>query len=639
VALEPHRSSLPAEIPDLKPVDWADVAERVRRHRVVLGGIAMVAAACVLKAVALNHSYFQQDDFAVMAKATAGPFGFQYLFQSYAGHLIPGMFALAWMLTRISAYNWSLSAGTVLVFAALAGLGMLKALRTLFGDRPLILLPLAVYLFTPLTVPALTWWMVGLQEMPLELAIVMAVDQHVRYVRQGRLRNAIFAALWVVFGLAFNERANALPVLLLALTSAFLVGRGSWLGATRRTLRRHWRAWSMYLAAMAADIAIYVLQLNTSSEPLRAPTSVSTGATVAWDLVEKTLVPGALGGPWRWLPMTAGSSYAIAAPPALLVAVAWIAAAAVVVGSILYRRNGWRAWAILLGWVVVADIIPVEAGRVAFFGTILGFETRYVADAVPVLAICLALAIAPVAGEQHAYRPGMPDSFRRGVVGGFVAGAFLLGSLWSVVSFEDVTSSAAARSYLANARAAVAAAKPATTVLDSPAPNSVIDAGLFGRYGRVEQVLSPLTSRMPSASRIRWVQRPAGTVPDLLTFDSQGNLVPIALAGPYSVAAQPPGAPRCTAVTRRGVTIRLIPNPTWAPYPKLVWTLAIGYVSGPNVMLAVTYAGQHALLTLTHGLGNTYVTVHGSASRLTLRTIGGGVCVGTVQVGDFGASS
>jgi hypothetical protein len=111
VALEPHRSSLPAEIPDLKPLDWADVADRFLRHRVALSGIAMVAAACVLKAVALSHSYFQQDDFAVMAKATAGPFGLQYLFQSYAGHLIPGMFAVAWVLARGSAYNWGLSGG------------------------------------------------------------------------------------------------------------------------------------------------------------------------------------------------------------------------------------------------------------------------------------------------------------------------------------------------------------------------------------------------------------------------------------------------------------------------------------------------------------------------------------------------
>lgn len=597
----------------------------------------MVVAACILKAVALSHSYFQQDDFAVMAKATAGPFGFGYLFQSYAGHLMPGMFAIAWVLARVSAYNWGLASGTVLVIAALAGLGMLKALRTLCGERPLILLPLAVYLFTPLTVPALTWWTAGLGEVPLELAIIMAVDQHARYVRDGRLRNAIFAASWVVFGLAFNERANALPVLLLALTSAFFIG-GGWLRAIVRTLRRHWPAWSMYLAAMAADIAIYVLQLNAAHEPLRAPTSVGTGATVAWDLLKNTMVPGALGGPWKWTPITPGS-YAVAAPPALLVAVAWIAAAAIVTGSIVYRRHAWRAWAILLGWLAVADIIPVEAGRVAFFGTILGFETRYVADAVPVLAICLALAVLPVAGERHAYRSGIPANFPAAAVSGFVAGAFLIGSLWSVISFEDVTNSAA-RSYISNAQAGIAAAKPATTVLDSSAPNSIIDAELFGKYGRVQQVLSPLTSRVPPGSRIRWIPRPVGTIPDLQTFDNQGNLVPIAVVWPYLVASPRPGAPRCTAVTSRGVTIPLIPNPTWAPYPNLVWTLAIGYVSGPGVRLAVTYAGQHAQVTLAHGLGNTYVTVRGSATRLVLRNLGpGGVCVGTVQVGAFGAAS
>ena len=51
----------------------------------------------------------------------------------------------------------------------------------------------------------------------------MAVDQHVRYIRGGRIRNAVFAGLWVVFGLAFFEKAAGIPLLLFALTSAFLI--------------------------------------------------------------------------------------------------------------------------------------------------------------------------------------------------------------------------------------------------------------------------------------------------------------------------------------------------------------------------------------------------------------------------------
>jgi hypothetical protein len=457
-------------------------------------------------------------------------------------------------------------------------------------------------------------------------------------LRYGRQRNAIFTAIWILFGLAFNERATVLPVLLLALTSAFFV-EGGWVKAIWRTLRRHWLAWLMYFAALAADVAVYVLQLDTSSQPLRLPSSIGSGASVAWNLLQNTLVPGALGGPWKWSPITAGSSYAVTSTPALLVALSGIIVVLTITASILSRRHAWRAWAILLGWVVAADIVPIEVGRVAIFGQILGFETRYVADAMPVLAICLAAAFVPVAGVQDAYWSPVSASVRVPALSGFAVGVLLIGSLWSVIAFENATSSMAARTYLADARAAITAAKPGTMVLDTTLPNSVVFAGLFGKYGKVQQALTPLTNQVRRKDRIRWLQRPAGTIPDLVAFDSLGNLVPIGVVWPYSVDGLPPGAPNCTAVTSRGVSLPLLPNPTWAPYPNLPWTLAIGYVSGPGVELDVNYGGQEAQVALTKGLGNVYLQVHGTATTLTLQNLGtSGVCVGNVRVGDFGAT-
>jgi len=63
----------------------------------------------------------------------------------------------------------------------------------------------------------------------------------------------------------------------------------------------------------------------------------------------------------------------------------------VIIASLWYRRRAWPAWIILLGWLVVVDIVPVVLGRLAVFGIPLATQTAYVADAAPVLAICLAI--------------------------------------------------------------------------------------------------------------------------------------------------------------------------------------------------------------------------------------------------------
>src|SRR5205807_1194400 len=85
----------------------------------------------------------------------------------------------------------STGAGWLVAMRALAGLALLRALRTLFGNRMALLLPLAVFLFTPIALTDLSWWAVGCQAVPVQLALAMAVDQHVRYIRTGRIRNVV----------------------------------------------------------------------------------------------------------------------------------------------------------------------------------------------------------------------------------------------------------------------------------------------------------------------------------------------------------------------------------------------------------------------------------------------------------------
>jgi hypothetical protein len=138
-----------------------------------------------------------------------------------AGHMAPLGFAISWVLAHIALYNWPLTCIVILALVAAACFALLRVLRTLFGARPAILIPLAVYLFCPLALAAVDWWSVAVQTLPLELSIFLAVDAHVRYVRTGRMRMAVAAAGWLLLGLATVQKGAVTPLLLFALTSGF----------------------------------------------------------------------------------------------------------------------------------------------------------------------------------------------------------------------------------------------------------------------------------------------------------------------------------------------------------------------------------------------------------------------------------
>ena len=147
---------------------------------------------------------------------------------------------------------------------------MLRVLRTLFGDRPAILIPLAVYLFSPLALAAVDWWSVAAQTLPLEMSIFMAVDAHVRYVRSGRMRTAVAAAGWLLLGMATVQKGAVVPLLLFALTSAFFV-EGRWIAAVAVAARRYWRAWALYGVAAGRVLRALLQQAADLDHPAQRP--------------------------------------------------------------------------------------------------------------------------------------------------------------------------------------------------------------------------------------------------------------------------------------------------------------------------------------------------------------------------------
>jgi hypothetical protein len=612
----------------VRVVDWPEFAAWARVRGVPIGGLILIAAQLVWKSVFLSHYYFWQDDFHFLELAREHSFTWNYLTYVGAGHLTPGDYAIFWAVARTSPYNWGFAAGITVVLLAAAGVAALRLMRTLFGDRPAILVPLAIYLLTPLTMPDIRWWSSGMESLPLQIATFMALNAQVHYVRTRRFWHAIAATAWVLVGLVFFEKGVALPLLLLAVTSAFLM-EGNWAKAIGRSLQAFWREWVIQVVVVAAWAALLVYSLHTSSTQPGTPGSAGGVVTFIVKLVKDTFVPGAIGGPWQWLP-SGDSEFAYSAPPSALAWLALIVAALVIAVSIWHRRYAWRAWAILAGWVAAADIAPVLLGRISELGpSVLGLETRYVADAAPILAICVGLAFWPVTGQPDRTRrrttvPGA-DQFWRMVAAGLV-GAFVIGSVWSVQAFQTDTSSAPVRLYMANARAALAEA-PAGTVIEDGAVPPTLMTGLFGTYYvRASKVLGVLGQAAHPAG-VRWTEQPAGTIDHLMVFGSDGRLHEASVWGKPSVPRR-----GCQAV-RHGRAVVRFTAATWSSTRVLrVAYLAANAVGGQDV--TVSYGASSQQLTLRAGLHSAWFIERGSTTSVTFSGPAmRGLCVGSMAAG------
>ncbi|MGE5132595.1 MAG: hypothetical protein ACM32E_06750, partial [Gemmatimonadota bacterium] len=337
--------------------------------------------------------------------------------------------------------------------------------------------------------------------------------------------------------------------------------------------------------------------------------------------------------------------------PAALQQLSWAIFAIVVVVSCIRRVHAWRAWAILAGWIVAADMAPVVLGRLgAIPGILLGTQTRYLEDAAPVLALCAGLAFLPLAQEQDVIKFRLPAARPATVL---LLSVCLVGSFWSLQSFQSQNNgdAVAARSYIATARAAVSAAPAGTLILDGPTPVWVMAPQIFGLYSYTSRVIGPIAHGEP-AKHLAWTGALRGVASSLMVFNSQGQLLPVELLGPASgpPPAQPPGrssgkaagkasrkasgktsGPRCWGVTTTGTRV-----PVNGTLYRWSWMVRLDY-SGPAASAAVNYGGAWAAVALPAGTHSFYVPVTGGGSVVTVRlaTPAPGWCLSGLAVGSL----
>jgi hypothetical protein len=595
------------------------LVEQARRHQVTLGALGLILATLIWKGAFLSHFYFRQDDFWLMDAAAKNGLSGHYLLRVWSGQFIPGAYVLGWLQMKIAVYSWAVGAGVEIVLIAVASLMAWRALRTLLGNRPAILIPLALYLASPLTFQSYSWWISAVETVPLQIAIFGSLDAHIKYVRTHRLRHAVAAACWLAFGLLCFEKAAVIPLLLFAVTAGFLVRRRSLLAATRTAVAGFWRAWALYVGVLGIYLIVFFIELARWKTARPAVPNVHVAARFSWSLIYHSFLPGLLGGPWHWA-ISAGAAGGNAQPSH---DVAWLALAVVagiVVATLLTRRRAWRGWAILFGWLLVDDILPVVAGRVANFPSyagLLGTQTRYVADISAVAAIAVAVIFWPVsapagdtAGNGGHIREFFDSATWRKAAVALVA-VFAIGSAWTVAQYQQHTV-VPVSSYITNARAALANVPAKTVILDRPVPNNVM-INVYGHDDWTSTVLGPLAA---PAAHIDWAARPAGNIGHLEMFGPDGRLYAAAIEGVTGTSRSVFGA--CLTGQKHQLVVPLPVRPSLAPWVRV---LRIGYLANAGAAgssVTVTYNGSTHEIPITGTVNNAYLPVTGTSPEVTL---------------------
>lgn len=607
---EPSVASEPAERRSVWDWDAATVA-RVATTLVVIQAL--------WRAWIAFQGYFTGDDFVFAYYASVKPLDLAYLLRDHIGHLMPGAFALAWLLDKVAPLNYTLVVLVDLALQALTALGLYKLLVLLFGPRKGILLPLAFFLFLPLDVDAFLWWAAALNHIPMQLGMVWATYCHARFLKGHGKRWWLFGILWFLVALSAFEKAVLIVPVLLSLS--ILLDRGrTVMQSLAHNLVRHWYVWTGYVTLGVLYAWLYTTHVHFGFDySPQAPTV----AQLASRVVGTTVVPSLFGGPWHWIPI--GFSGGAAAPPGWAKWLSWELLAVLVVATVLLRRFAARAW-IFFAVYLTADIALIALGRLSFIGPVIGLASRYVADAAFPATLTLAFIALPLIGETDPYtelgrrlHDALLDRKWLPLGAAFLAAnAFLASAVITTQNDAALWSDNPARAYMTNAQKTLAQAPKNISLLGQPVPDRVLNP-LFTPFNDSSHMLAPYRDRPPFSARTT----------KLYMFDDSGALVPAKVSGVDSKRGPLANCGYAATADRPAAIPLTIPVYAWD------WTMRIGYLAGADTTAHVRFGAVDVPVTFKKGLNDVFFPVVAGGSSVYVDGIkpGAAVCIDKVTVG------
>lgn len=582
-------------------------------NRVQRAAVALIAVQLVIRAVLAFGGYFYWDDLILTGRAgTQSLLSAGYLFDDHDGHVMPGAFLVAGVITRLAPLNWIGPAISLVALQLLASLALLRALYVILGWRPVLLVPLTFALFTPLAVPGFAWWAAALNSLPMLAALAWVCADAILLVRTGARRYAITGAAVYFGGLLFFEKAAVIPFVAFAV-AALLAYVGGDDGALRTVWRRGCRLWSVSLALTAAWIGVYLAVVDQKRW--------SFDLAMTWDLLSRSfthgIVPGLAGGPWSWQRWAPASPWAT--PPAAAMVLGWLVLVAVVAVSLLRKQRIGPVWLAALGYAVACQI-PIYLMRSSRFTALeLAQTLRYLPDLVVVLALLAAV------GFCAPNRPGrrvLDASAARTLVAVGVAVAFVASSMYSTATFLRVWRDSPVPSYLHNARSSLAAAHAESS---APLLDQEVDPLILQRVAWPENLASHMFALLRDRPEF------AGATTEPRMFDSAGRLVDAKVTWVRTIVPGP--APQCGYLVQPGVPVRM---PLDGPLLPADWTTEINYLANSEGSMTMTLSeGVETKIPVHPGLNRVFVRLSGAgdAIQVAATTAALSVCIASGPLG------
>ena len=447
---------------------------------------------------------------------------------------------------------------------ALASLALLRLLRVLMGDRPALLVPLALGLFTPIALGSLTWWAAALNSLPLQIALAWFLAEAVLLARTGRRRHALSGTAALAFGFAFYLKAVLLPPIAFAVVVVVLIRDGArW--PVVAALRRAALLWAGTVLVVAGWAVAYLTTRESD------PTGDQANANAVVLLVEsgfKALAPAVLGGPFQWDVLRGGAP--LADSPPWSVTVAWVALLIACMWTSVRLRGAWTVWVLVVG-TVAAGLLLAAAGRSgAGWSPLLPMAYRYFAAEAVLFpaALALLLSLHP-RSPRSPDRPGRAARSWRGALVSVLTAAFVAAGTLSTVSHGRAWEADPTSDYLETALASLAAAGP-VPMLDQTVPQDVLWEQA-APANRLSRVFGPAEDRPPIEA---WTS-------ELRMLDQTGRLRPaVVVPGPRVLDG--PGPDCGWAVGDTGTTVGLE-----GPLPSGEWTAELHYVAAAGGSVSV----------------------------------------------------
>jgi hypothetical protein len=580
---------------------------------VAVAAVLLIVVQLVVRAVLAFGGYFYWDDLILVGRAgTQDLLSSSYLFDDHDGHVMPGAFLVAGIITRLAPLVWAWPAVSLVVLQLLVSLSVLRALYVILGWRPVLLIPLSFALFTPLGVPGFAWWAAALNSLPMLAALAWVCADAILLVRTGNRRYAITGVLVYLGGLLFFEKSAVIPFVAFAVVALLCYVQGD-NAALRTVWRRGLQFWVAALALTAAWVALYLLIVDHRRW--------SSDLAMTWDLLRRSvthgIVPGLAGGPWEWQRWAPASPWGV--PPASVMALGWLTLAAVLAVSLLRKRRIGLIWLVAAGYALACQI-PIYLLRSSKFTALeLAQTLRYFPDLVIVLTLLAGVAFC----APNRVRSGWLDASRaRTAVVAAAVLAFSASSLYSTSTFLTSWRDNPAQPYLQNAIRGLAQARASSS---APLLDQEVDPLVLQRVAYPEN----LASHMFALIR----DRPEFTkyTTQLRTLDASGRLVDANVTWTRTTVVGP--VPGCGYFVQPDAAVRM---PLDGPMLPADWTAEINYLANSEGSMQMSLSeGPETKVPVHPGLNRVFVRLPGAGDAITVRatTAALSLCLASGPVG------